>query len=246
MLRDRRLQPLWNRLSALALRGMNFDGTDQSANGEKWLLDDLAQHLGPSPVVFDVGANKGRYSAAVLEAMPAARLYAFEPSNAAFAVLHANLGQRATTIRLALGAENGERTLYGDAPGSELGSLVRRDLRRHGLAVREIETVTVRRLETICHELSVERIDFLKIDAEGNDLDVLRGAGPLLRGGIGVMQFEFFGGTAVDARQTLRDFFDVLEPSHRMHRLLPRGLWPLEWTERVEIFSYANYVALPQ
>jgi hypothetical protein len=82
------------------------------------------------------------------------------------------------------------------------------------------------------------------VDAEGSDLDVLDGAGRLLGGGIDVIQFEF-GGTALDARQSLRDFFDLLEPhGYRLHRLLPEGLWPLTYSERVEIADYANYVAL--
>lgn len=244
MLRSRRLQPIWDRVSALALKGMNVGDINHSTNGEVWLLEKLARHLGPSPVVFDVGANRGRYTAAVLEEMPAARLYAFEPSSVAFAELVATVGRRATTSRVALGSEDGERPLYGDAPGSELGSLVPRDLHRHGLELREVETVTVRRLENVCRDLQIDRIDFLKIDAEGHDLDVLRGAESMLGAAIGVIQFEF-GGTAIDSRQPLRDFFDLLEPSYRIHRLLPRGLWPLEYNERIEIFTYANYVALP-
>ena len=108
----------------------------------------------------------------------------------------------------------------------------------------ESETVQVRRLDDVCREFGVDRIDFLKVDAEGSDLDVLRGAEALLGERIGVIQFEF-GGTSIDANQTLRDFFDLLEPAgYRVHRLLPEGSWPLSWSERIEIAEYANCVAL--
>src|SRR6266542_2206411 len=139
MLRGRFLQPFWTRVHGVALSGMNVGNDDQATNGELWLLERLATSLPPSPVVFDVGANVGRYSEAVLERMPGARLYAFEPSATAFAKLQASFGQRARTFRHALGAEDGERPLYADRPGSELGSLIHRDLHRYGLAVGEQE-----------------------------------------------------------------------------------------------------------
>jgi FkbM family methyltransferase len=243
--RGPRLQPLWQRVHAVALMGMNFLDANQATNGELWLLDWLAERLDRSPVVFDVGANVGQYSQAVIERLPSAQLYAFEPSAAAFGKLEATLGGHGAAFQLALGAEDAERPLYADGPGSELGSLVRRDLHRHGLDVRETETVTVRRLETLCNELAVERIDLLKIDAEGSELDVLGGAGAMLGERVGVIQFEF-GGTAIDARRIMRDFFDILEPEYRIYRLLPGGLWPLRYSESIEILVYANYVALPR
>lgn len=224
---------------------MNYGDGNEATNGELWLLNWLTERLGPSPVVFDVGANVGRYSQAVLQRIPEARLYSLEPSSAAFDKLKQALGSRGTALPFALGAEDAEQPLYADRPGSELGSLLQRDLHRHGLDVREMETVTVRRLETLCDELAVERIDLLKIDAEGSELEVLRGAGAMLGTRIGVIQFEF-GGTAIDAHEALRGFFDLLEPAYRIHRLLPRTLWPLDYSERLEIFEYANYVALPE
>jgi FkbM family methyltransferase len=244
VLRGQNLQPIWARLHGLALRGMNFGDDDHATNGELWLLDRLAARLGPSPVVFDVGANAGRYSEAVLERMPTALLHSFEPSTEAFGKLEAAIGHRAATCQLALGSEDVERPFYADYSGSELGSLIRRDLHRHGRIVKEIETVVVRRLETVCAELAIDRIDFLKVDTEGNDLAVLEGAGSMLGDRIEVIQFEF-GGTAIDSHENLRDFFDLLEPQYRIHRLLPRGLWPLDYSEASEVVVYANYVAVP-
>src|SRR5215216_3069224 len=105
MLRRTFLQPFWTRVHALALAGMNFGNDDQVTNGELWLLGQLARSQIPSPVVFDVGANVGRYSQAVLARVEGVRLYAFEPSAKAFSSLEAALGQRAITLRCAVGAD---------------------------------------------------------------------------------------------------------------------------------------------
>jgi FkbM family methyltransferase len=245
VLRTRALQPVWERLHALALKRMNFGDDNHATNGEFSLLDRMASELEPSPVIFDVGANVGRYSSAILKRIPAVRLYAFEPSATAFARLETALEHTGKPFQLALGAVDTQVPLYGDRPGSELASLVRRDLRRFNIEVKETETVRVRRLDTFCAELAIDRIDWLKVDAEGGDLDVLRGAGDMLGSRIGPTQFEF-GGTSLDARTTLRDFFDLLEPDYAIHRLLPDGLRPLAYSERIEVFLYANYVALPR
>jgi FkbM family methyltransferase len=245
MLRARALQPAWELLHALALRGMNFDNYDQATNGELSQLDRVAAGLGPSPVVFDVGANVGRYSTEVLNRFPGLQLYAFEPSAVAFAELEAALGDRGQAFQLALADVDAERPLYGDRPGSELASLVRRDLHRFNIEVAQTETVQVRRLDTFCDEHGIDRIDWLKIDAEGSELEVLRGAGDMLGSKIGPIQFEF-GGTGIDANNSLRDFFDLLESDYRIHRLLPDGLRAFEYSERIEIFLYANYIAVPR
>jgi FkbM family methyltransferase len=245
MLRARALQPAWELLHALALRGMNFDNYDEAVNGELSQLDRVATGLGPSPVVFDVGANAGRYSMEVLKRFSSVRLYAFEPSAVAFAQLEAALGNRAQAFQLALADVDAEGLLYGDRPGSELASLVRRDLHRFDIEVTETETVQVRRLDTFCDEHRIDRIDWLKIDAEGSEVEVLRGAGEMLGSRIGAIQFEF-GGTGIDANHSLRDFFDLLEAEYRIHRLLPDGLRPFDYSERVEIFLYANYIAVPR
>lgn len=224
---------------------MNFGDDNHATNGEFSLLSRMASELPPSPVIFDVGANVGRYSSEILKRIPAVRLYAFEPSATAFARLETVLRGRGEPFQLALGADDAQRPLYGDRPGSELASLVRRDLHRFSIDVKETEIVRVCRVDSFCAEHGIDRIDWLKVDAEGGDLDVLRGARDMLGSHIGPIQFEF-GGTAIDARTTLRDFFDLLEHDYAIHRVLPSGLRPFEYSERVEVFLYANYVALPR
>jgi Methyltransferase FkbM domain len=44
-----------------------------------------------------------------------------------------------------------------------------------------VELITILRLDDVCHEFSIGRIAFLKIDVEGFELEVLRGATEALK-----------------------------------------------------------------
>jgi FkbM family methyltransferase len=235
-----------------ALRGMNMGtGDDLAASGEAHLLDALGRELlGHAGVVaFDVGANKGDYSARLLQAWgasPGLTVYACEPSPS----LHAALALRfpsAGAVRVlpfGLGAREEDRTLHLDAPGSGLGSLYARDLAHRGLALGRTETVRLRTLDDVCAEQRIERIELLKLDVEGHELAVLEGGRRMLdEGRIRRIQFEF-GGCHVDARVFLRDFWNLLSPRYAIARVLQDGLQPVErYNERLEVFVTTNYLA---
>jgi hypothetical protein len=86
----------------------------------------------------------------------------------------------------------------------------------------------------------------LKLDVEGSELDVLRGAVGLLSAhAIDVVQLEY-GGCNIDARVLLKDLFAFMqERGYRMARLMPKGLraYP-RYDQRAEDFRHANWVAL--
>src|SRR6185436_3522307 len=87
-------------------------------------------------------------------------------------------------------------------------------------------------------------VDFLKIDTEGNELKVLKGAQSLLqKNAIRAIQFEFNEMNVV-SRVFLRDFYDILA-GYTFYRLLPDGLLPLgRYSARNEIFAFQNIFAV--
>ena len=108
--------------------------------------------------------------------------------------------------------------------------------------------VEVTTLDEFAVRHGIERIAFLKIDTEGFDVNVLRGARQLLaEGRIGPIQFEFIP-ACIAMRVTMRDFFEVL-PGYDLHRLMVDGsLLPMLRydTKRHEVYVIHNIVALPR
>ena len=217
-----------------ALRGENLD--DHRINGERRLLRSLS--LPPGAVIFDVGANIGAWSKAAHELFPSATIHAFEPLPTAFEQLQRVPGITAHPI--ALGSAAGAATLHYDPSFTVLSSL--HD--RAGMGLSATATVAVRALDAFADAQGIDRIDFLKIDVEGHERDVLTGAAQRLADGrIGTVQFEY-GGTYLDAGVRLRDVIELFPPSYSISRIVPWGLMPVtEQDLRDESFALSNYVA---
>jgi FkbM family methyltransferase len=231
-------------LCCRALGLMNY--TSDRISGEKLVIKRCLEGI-DAPVVFDVGANEGDWLTAVLASHPRAVVHAFEPQ----AALAAKIASRQPAARInnaAVGDRLGELALYdyADHPGSQHASLLQGVIETvHGGATRSVKVAVVT-LDDYCSQRGIERIDLLKIDVEGFELNVLRGASRLLDGKrINAIQFEF-NEMNVIGRTFLNDFMTRLEPTHAVFRVLPHGLMPLvlnrHWIN--EQFAYQNIVAL--
>lgn len=203
---------------------------------------------GEALVVLDVGANKGLWTAALLK-QATARLraaYLFEPSAHNLAILSALGDSRVIVTPAAIGASAGSAVLYADTPGSGLASLTQRNLAHKGLMMDRQEVVSVVTIDDFVSERGLSRVDFMKIDVEGHDLDVLKGAKDALRNGIiRALSFEM-GGANVDTRTFFRDFWELLRAcGFDVWRVSPTlGLIPVrKYLERDEVFVTTNYMA---
>lgn len=246
-----RFQPFFERLSAISLSGMNFgSGSDVRSSGETEVLQYLRRQMkdGTSPIVFDVGASIGEYAVEVLSRFETSViLYCFEPSKQAYAKLAEKLGERenAMLFNFGFGEERQNAILYSDRPGSALGSVFKRQLSHFNIDMTGNEEIEICRLDDFCAKNGIEHIDLLKLDVEGNELSVMNGARTLISSGaINLIQFEF-GGCNIDSRTYFQDFFYLLNPTHRIHRIVRDGLIPIDkYKETCEVFVTTNYVAI--
>lgn len=242
------MQPFFHLLHRVALAGMNVGCPCNVGESGEWRVLRLIARLFPGemPTVFDVGANVGHYSKAVLRELPAAKLHSFEPSPKTFGKLQANLaGTKAQIHNMGMSRERGTATLFGANDDSALSSLHKRQLEHVGLRVDSEEQIALGTIDEFCAEGRIDRIHLLKLDVEGHELSVLQGAASMLgRDAVDLIQFEF-GGCNVDSRTYLRDFYELLGGRYSIYRVLPHGIVPLgAYREQHEIFMTTNYLAV--
>ena len=247
----KRFQPLFRKLHELSLMGLNFGGGDNVGNsGEKNVIPYLRRYVksGAKPVIFDVGANAGIYACEVISVFGNdAHIYCFEPLKKAFAILNKSLESRPNvrTYNFGLGEKEGAATIYANEPASPLASCFNRNIAHLGVDMKHAEEISIRRLDLFCAEKEITHINLLKIDVEGGELGVLKGAGRLIGSEmIDLIQFEF-GICNIDSRTFFKDFFFMLNPYYSIHRILKDGFEPVDnYSERDEIFLTTNYLAV--
>jgi len=108
----------------------------------------------------------------------------------------------------------------------------------------EIETVRLDTLENYCREKNIQKIDFLKVDVEGHELEVFKGGTSLFREGrVRVIQFEY-GGCNIDSKVLLKDIFEFFKGmEYRFYKILPDTLRPVErYDQRLENFKHQNWL----
>ncbi|MGH9480159.1 MAG: FkbM family methyltransferase [Terriglobales bacterium] len=129
-------------------------------------------------VAYDIGAHTGAYALFFSRRVGAGgRVIAFEPQPDNFATLTRNLEANAIRnvlpLRLALGNQRGRRTIFmlpGMPTTASLADDARTPLRR------QAGETQVERLDELVAAAALPCPDFIKIDVEGMELDVLCGA----------------------------------------------------------------------
>ena len=245
---SRRLQPLFERMYGWSLNGMGIGTAVRRIphSGEEHLICAIARTTDPrGAVCLDVGANEGDYSRALAEHLPGASIHAFEPVERTCEELRETLAGTGVTVHgVALGAQRGSADMHVIEGHSQLASL--HPLLSHpSRPESSVEVVEVTTLDEWAAANDIPRIALLKIDVEGAELEVLRGASRMIRdGAIDMVQFEFGTRNSV-AGSMMRDFFEIL-PGYRMHRVVVDGLAPMrKYNNTMELpISATNYLAV--
>lgn len=177
--------------SSLASRGLYITSSLQRSS-DQWADIDKALSSHAFRNFLDVGANVGQSVESMLAFRSDARIWAIEPNAAVCDQLNAKFAANphVDCSNVALGAVPGQGTLNVTRTSST--SHIERGAQ--SVAQEEIvaqQPVAIQTLDAFCREKRIERIDYLKIDAEGSDLDVLRGAeGMLSTGAIFLVECE--------------------------------------------------------
>jgi len=236
----------WRLGRKLYLWGRGEVANEPRHNGEYWLLEEMVRAAPHHVLVlFDVGCNRGNWSAHAFEAAlrhnKRPTIHAFEPEPSALHGL-ADRFRDTPSVRLnhsAVAEKSGSMDFYviGAAAGTNSLSKV-----PGAVPV----TVPVTTIDDYCDGHGISFIDFLKCDVEGFDSHVIQGAKSLLSaGGVGVLQFEY-NWRWILARRFLRDVFELCRGTQYMIGRLGPGRIDVfdEWHFELERFFEGNYVLI--
>jgi FkbM family methyltransferase len=155
----------------------------------------LEKVLSPGKVFIDVGANFGVYTLVASKLVgTSGRVIAFEPTAQSFAILRQNIAlnhfANVRAFQFALAQRRGKAWLYHgwDPVGNSLG--------KDPLCGNEGEEVQTEALDKLLEEKGIDRVHAIKIDVEGAEELVLRGAIRCLTTNRPIVIFEFNPGCA--------------------------------------------------
>jgi FkbM family methyltransferase len=223
---------------------------NEMVSGEHFLVTRvLKMNLGnvARPVIFDVGANIGKYSIMLVREFPTAQIYAFEPNNNTFNQLVTNVSSSVACINAGMGDEEKTEKIFtysnniASSHASIYEDVFRTFHRTDDILELDFQMTTI---DIFCEREKITAINFLKIDTEGNELNVLKGGTKMLsEGKIKMIQFEF-GECDVFSRVFLQDLYNIL-PDYNIYRIDSERLIPLfEYVSTNEIFRYQNFFAV--
>ena len=240
------MQPINNLILSLSLKGkgyMNYGSFKDS--GEKFFINLIKDELKLS---LDIGANVGNYTKMLLSDTDS-KVISFEPLPGAFEKLRlikSSFNDRLEIHNVAIGIKDEALELFYGTEKSEKASLMK-DLEKISFIKEQNKnkvSVQVRQLDYFQSNFEDKIIDFIKIDTEGFEYEVLKGAKNILE----FHQPKFiqveFNWHQLIKKQTLYSFSELIKFSD-VFKILPYGNKLLQidpFRPENNIYHLSNYV----
>ncbi len=233
------------------------EGFGNCAMKDSGELEILKAFIKPNDIVFDVGAFEGEWSTFVATSKTGVKVYAFEPNNESYKNLIHNIKKYKNIkgFRCAISDKLGrfpfifykDNRTHHTVPRCRESSFYRSKIveSRPWISFDIINKQT-ESIEEFCLRNNIEKINFLKIDTCGSELDVFKGANNMIKlHQIDIIQFNYdekyqeIGGT-------FKKIFTLLSKNgYQICRILPQGLaYIAKWDNKYENYRYANYIAI--
>lgn len=195
--------------------------------------------------VWDIGGNLGEYTRMVIaEAQSAGRPYSidvFEPAPAAIAALQERFAGDVEIRIHPLALSNTEGAMQFEVQGATAGTNTLEPTGREGSILIEVQVDTA---DHVAQRVDPGELDLIKIDAEGHDLQVIRGARGLLdRKAVRAIQFEY-NFRWLYGKHLLKEAFEIAAETGYKLGIVQPGLIMFfdDWQAENERFFEANYV----
>lgn len=145
-------------------------------------------------VFFDVGANIGQSAIKYHNLFPSSYIYCFEPVTRTFEELQNNTKRFSNCQCFNIALSSSERKGKIFAKGISTGNYLLEDsdnslksqlfINATGECIDyqvPIEKIDIKTIDIFCKKRNIQNISYLKIDTEGNELQVIKGSNNLLR-----------------------------------------------------------------
>lgn len=245
------------------MRGM-YRGAERQIVREEWERDLIPHfifheieplrkllHARKDIVAIDVGANKGIWAKTLMQVYSVQHIYMIDASPENYAELTNKTDNlifndsdlsKLSAFHFALSDQKGLTTLYTNEDGSPLASLFEHKINGTDI-FGKLDTALSVPMQTLDGFLAdhseIKHVDVLKLDVEGNELNILRGAENAIREKMfDIITFEF-GVHQVDARHFFRDFYCLFnEAGFGLYQIHNGMLFPVDKYEyRFENFG---------
>lgn len=180
----------------------------------------LRRLVKPGSTVLDIGANFGAHTLPLaLLVGDKGRVFAFEPTDYAFAKLNTNLDlnpklkERVTTKQAFLTAETElavPAAIYSSWPLTNVAQLHP----KHFGSLQETKGASALILDRFLGENGVERIDLIKMDVDGHEVKVLNGAHKLLSKDRPTIVMELAPYALAETGSSLAELLEILKQFH--------------------------------
>ena len=203
-----------------------------------WFEDEIhfvREFIKPDMQTLDIGANYGLYSTAIANNLGGkGKLWCFEPTqNTADALRNTikknHLDDRIELIQAGLSDHSGQATFF-TSPNAELNSLTETDT-----TSGEKQTIDLLTLDQCLEKYQWKTLDFIKLDAEGEELNILKAGKKTLSECSPLIMFELKHGTEVNT--PLITAFKEL--GYKSYYLIPslNILTPLDMSKPIDSFQ---------
>jgi len=155
-----------------------------------WMLDRIAAQ----DVIYDIGANRGYFSLAVLSNCPQAKVYSFEPNPHVYKLLNMNIhlngwADRGIAVCSALGDHQGKKELFISLADSA-SSFHAHHSASAGWNICDQINVPVATIDHLVNTQQMPSPQHIKIDTEGFESQILHGASNTLKTGRPILYIE--------------------------------------------------------
>lgn len=213
-------------------------------------VDFVRRFLNPNKknLILDIGAFEGKYTDYLLKYYSESIFYLFEPSKNKFEFLKNKYSENSNCniINAAVTDTTHPRILYSNNLTDSQSTLnYRVEAHRNKLFNFKEEVNCIKLSNFWKNELSLETIDLLKLDIEGEEFKVLFDIKDYLHK-VNLIQFEF-GEANIASRTFFKDIYEILESKsfslfrYTSHKKL---IEVNHYSEQLEYFRFTNYIAV--